>query len=221
MKERMKWIAVGFGFIVGVQALTTLLFMMLFQATHESTGALNQYAMVLFGLTLAAFLLGGFIIGRVGAEARILDALTAAAGALLFSAFIYLVLPEGTRDLYTGSKWLTQAVGVPAPTWLSALQMLPAFGAAALGAFLGYQMASPVETALERFYGFVGLASAFAGVVVVYVIGSIVLAWYWLAVLLVALIAGIALSYRFFKHGEHEMEDNAIIAEHRRESATR
>ena len=217
MNKRIKWIIVGFGFIVGIQALTTLLFLLMLQATEQSNGALNQFAAVLFGLTLGAFVLGGFIIGRVEEEGRMLDALTAAAAALAFSALVYVTLPEGTRDLFTGSKWLTEAAGVPAPAWLSTLQMLPAFGAAALGAYLGYQMTMPLETALERFTGFIGVASAFIGIGVIYVVGSLALPWYWLAVLVAVLLAGLGGSYWFFKHGEHEFEDAAILIEHRRE----
>lgn len=217
MKDRMKWIAVGFGFIVGIHVLTTLLFLLLFQDTQQSNVAFNQFAMLLFGVTLGSFFLGGFVIGRVGEEGRLLDAATAALAALAFSAIVYVTLPEGTRDLYTGSKWLTQSVGVTAPSWLSFAQMLPALGAAVLGSYLGYQMTTPLESAIERTFAVIGIGSSFIGIAAIYVIGSIVLPWWGVAALLIALIGGPLLCYWYFKRDEHKFEDNAIVVEHRRE----
>lgn len=219
MKERIKWIMVGFGFIVGLQVLTTLMFALLLQVMTSSPGTVesDQWALVIFGLTLGAFLCGGFVIGRVAERPRMYDAIVAAALALLFSAVIYQLLPAGTRDQFTGSKWLTDATGHSASFWLSLLQMMPALAAAALGAYLGFLLTSTVETAFERFVGFTGLASAFIGIGIVYVIGSMVLPWYWLAVLLIAIFGGLVFSYWLFHRGEHEIAEMTIIAEHRHE----
>lgn len=216
MKERVKWIIIGFGFMVGMQVLTSLMFSLLLQITtqHPGTVESKQWVLVIFGLTLAAFLLGGLVIGRVEEQSRVYDALCAAVLTLIFSNVMFYVLPEGTRHQFTGSKWLLDANGEFAPLWLSVLQMLPALGAAAVGAWLGYHMTTPLDAAWERFIGLLGLIGAIAGVAVVFVIGSMVISWYWLALALALFIGGCAYIYSVFKRGAHEMEDMTILPEH-------
>jgi hypothetical protein len=218
MKERIKWIIVGSGFMVGIQALTTLMFALLIQVMTNSPGTVesDQWAMVIFGLTLGAFLFGGFVIGRVEEKPRMYDAIVAAALALLFSTIVYQALPAGARDQFTGSKWLADAGGHPAPLWLSLLQMIPALSAAALGAYLGFLMTSPLESALERFVGFIGVTGSFVGVALVFLIGSLTLPWYLLIALLLVITGGIGLSYRLFHRGGHALEEMTILPHQRR-----
>ena len=212
MKERIKWMVAGFGFIVGIQLLTTLMFRLL---VAQSGGAIenNQWIVVVFGLTLGAFLLGGFVIGRVEEAPRIFDAVIAATAALVFSAIIYFALP-GSGEKFTGSIWLVDVSGREAPFWLSSLQLLPAVVASGLGAYLGYLMTTPVESGLERFVGFMGIMGAVGGVVVVFIISSLVLQWYLTAVLTVAILAGIVMSYWMFRRGGREMKEMTIAPEH-------
>jgi cbb3-type cytochrome oxidase subunit 3 len=215
MKERMKWIVAGFGFIVGIQLLTTLMFQLLLAQT-PSTVQGNQWMVVIFGLTLGAFLVGGFVIGRVEMAPRIFDALVAAVAVLIFSAIVYFALP-GSGEKFTGSIWLDDVSGRAAPLWLSTLQMLPALGASVVGAYLGYLMTSPMESVLERFIGLIGIALATGGIVVVYVISSMMLPWYLTAILITAIVLGIAFSYWLFKRSERSAEEMAILPEHRTE----
>lgn len=219
MKQRMKWIIIGFGFMVGIQVLTSLLFSLLQQISNQSPGRVesDQWALVLFGMTLGAFLIGGLVMGRFEDTPRIYDALWAAVLTLMFSNVMFYVLPEGTRQQFIGSKWLLDVNGQMAPLWLSVLQMLPALGAAALGAAVGYHMTTPVTPAWERFVGMLGLVGAVASVVIAFAIGSIVIPWYLLIVLLAAVIAGFIYAYNNFKRSTHELEDVAILPEHRHE----
>ncbi len=217
MKERMKWIVIGFGFMVGVQVLTSLMFSVMLQITNQRPGTVesDQWVLVIFGLTLAAFLIGGLVMGRVAEQPRIYDAVWAAILTLIFSNVMFYVLPESTRHQFTGSKWLLDATGQLAPLWLSVAQMLPALGAAAVGAWLGYHMTLPVDAAWERFIGMLGLMGAIAGIAIVFVIGSMVVSWYWLALALALFVGGCAYFYRSFERGAHEIEDIAILPEHR------
>ncbi|MBS1811472.1 MAG: hypothetical protein JST84_25140 [Acidobacteria bacterium] len=217
MKERMKWVVIGFGFMVGIQVLTSLMFSLLLQISNQSPGTVesDQWVLVIFGLTLAAFLVGGLVIGRFEEQPRIYDAVWAAVLTLIVSNIMFYVLPESTRHQFTGSKWLLDANGQFAPLWLSLLQMLPALGAAAIGATLGYHLTSPVGAAWERFIGMLGLIGAIAGIAVAFVVGSMVIPWHWLALVLVLFIVGCAYTYHIFKRGEHELDDIAIISEHR------
>ena len=220
MKERTKWIIVGFGFMVGIQVLMSLLFALLLQISNQSPGTVesDQWVLVLFGLTLAAFLIGGLVIGRFEEEPRIYDAVWAAILTLMFSNVMFYVLPEGTRHQFTGGKWLLDANGQLAPLWLSVLQMMPALGAAAIGAKLGYHMTSPVSPLWERLAGILGLMGAVAGVIVAFVIGSLIIPWYWLIVALGAVLLGIVGIYYSFKRSVHDIEEMAILPEHRQDS---
>lgn len=217
MKERMKWILIGFGFMVGIQVLTSLMFSLLLQITQQRPGTVesDQWVLVIFGLTLGAFLIGGLVIGRFEERPRIYDALWAAVLTLIFSNVMFYVLPADTRQQFTGSKWLLDATGQMAPLWLSVAQMLPALGAAALGATFGYYLMAPVSQAWERFIGGLGLGGAIAGVAVGFVVGSMVIPWYWLALVLVLFIAGTLYSYHIFKRGEHDLEALHILPEPR------
>lgn len=217
MKERMKWIVIGFGFMVGIQVLTSLMFSLLLQISQQYPGTVesDQWVLVIFGLTLAAFLMGGLVLGRFEKEPRVYDALWAAVLTLMVSNIMFYVLPEGTRQQFTGSKWLLDADGQFAPLWLSVVQMLPALGAAAVGAWAGYHMTTPVEPGWERFVGLLGLVGATVGIVVVFVIGSLVIPWYWLALALALVVIGLVLTYKNFKRGVYEIEEIAILPEHR------
>ncbi|MFN7928268.1 MAG: hypothetical protein U0Y68_10010 [Blastocatellia bacterium] len=214
MKERMKWIGIGFGFMVGLQVLTSLMFSLLLQITNQRPGTVegDQWVLVIFGLTLGAFLIGGLVIGRFEEKPRIYDALWAAILTLIFSNVMFYVLPADTRQQFTGSKWLLDANGQLAPLWLSLLQMLPALVAAAFGAALGYHMTIPVSPLWERLTGLLGLMGSVAGVGIVFVIGSLVIPWYWLALVLVLFVAGTVYSYYAFKRSEEELEGLHILS---------
>lgn len=205
--------------MVGIQVLTSLLFSLLLKISNQRPGTVesDQWVLVLFGLTLGAFFVGGLIIGRVEEKPRIYDALWAAIFTLILSNVVFYVLPEETRQQFTGSKWLLDARGQVAPLWLSLVQMMPALGAAAIGAVIGYHLNSPVEPAWEKFVGILGLTGAVAGVVVAFVIGSLVIPWYGLSVVLVLVIAGSLYAYTIFKRSTHELEEIAILPEHRHE----
>lgn len=217
MKERIKWIIIGFGFMVGIQVLTSLFFSLLLQISQQSPGTVesDQWVLVIFGLTLGAFLIGGLVIGRFEEELRIYDAVWAAVLTLILSNVMFYVLPASAQQNYTGSKWLLDANGQFAPLWLSLLQMLPALGAAAIGATLGYHLTTPVSPQWERFVGMLGLIGAIAGVVVAFVIGSVIIPWYWLAVALVLAMVGVVFIYYSFKRSAYDMEEIAILPEHR------
>jgi hypothetical protein len=60
MKERVKWIAIGFGFMVGIQVLASLLLIGLAQMLKASPNLVLEpyWVFVVLGLTLGAFFLG-------------------------------------------------------------------------------------------------------------------------------------------------------------------
>jgi hypothetical protein len=215
MKERVKWIAIGFGFMVGIQVLASLLFIGLTQTLKSSPNlVLERYwIFVIFGLTLGAFFFGGFVIGRVEEAPRITDAMIAGIATLALSVIVFLALPENSRSQFTGSKWLADPYGNTASPWSSAPLIVPALIASALGAYLGYTMTTPVENAVERFVATLGLASAIGGPVIALIISGFILPWYAVIVGLALILSGFVISYRMFKRGLHETEDVSISAE--------
>jgi hypothetical protein len=215
MKERIKWIAIGFGFMVGIQVLASLLFIGLAQMLGASPNLLleSYWVFVILGLTLGAFFLGGFIIARVEEAPRIIDAVIAAIATLALSVIVFLALPEGARNQFSGSKWLADAVGNAASPWVGALLIAPALIVSALGAYLGYSITRPIESAVERFVSMLGLACAVGGPVIALIIGGFILPWHAAIVGLALILPGVVISYRLFKRGAHEAEDVSISPE--------
>lgn len=212
MKERVKWIAIGFGFMVGIQVLASLLFIGLAQMLKANPNLYLEpyWVSVIFGLTLGAFFFGGFVIGRVEEAPRITDAVIAAIATLALSVIVFLALPESSRDQFTGSKWLADAAGNTPSPWVGALLIAPALIASGLGAYLGYVMTTPVESAVERFVAMSGLACAIGGPIIALVISGFILPWYAVIVGLALMLSGFVVSYRLIKRAAHETEDVSI-----------
>lgn len=216
MKERIRWIAIGFGFMVGVQILTSLMFIGLGQVMERSpSGMLSPYwAFMIFGLTLGAFFLGGFIIGRVEEANRIADAVAAATATLMLSVIVFQALPESSRDQFTGSAWLTEAASVTPSPWMSALLLAPPLFASAVGAYVGYLMTTPVEGMVERFLALLGLAGAIGGPIIALIISGFIMPWYAVIAGLVIIPSGFVISYWLIKRGAREAEDVSISPKH-------
>ena len=212
MKERVKWIVVGFGFMVGIQVLASLLFIGLAQMLRASPNLILEpyWVFVIFGLTLGAFFLGGFVIGRVEEAPRIIDAVIAAIVTLALSVIVFLALPESSHDQFTGSKWLADAAGNASSAWVGALLIAPALIASALGAYLGYSMTTQVESMVERFVATLGLACAIGGPVIALIIGGFILPWYAVTVGIVIILSGFVISYWLLKRAAREADDVSI-----------
>lgn len=215
MKTRMKWIVAGFGFMVGIQILTSLMFIVLRQVAEVRPESTSYWGVGIFGLTLGAFVIGGFVTGRVAEMPRVTDAMLAAMATLVLSALIYLALPEGSREQFTGSKWLTDVAGTTAPPWFSALLALPPLLAAAVGAYLGYLITTPVESALERLMGALGLAGAVVGPLIALIISGLALPWYVPVCGLLLILAGVGICYWLFTRSLHEVKAVSIMPEQR------
>ena len=212
MKERIRWIAIGFGFMVGIQVLASLLLISLDLMLERSPGLFfgNYWAFALLGLTLGAFFFGGFIIGRVEETPRVADAVITAFATLALSLVVYLILPESSRYQFTGSAWLAEAFNAAAFPGMTILLIVPAIVAAAMGAYAGYMMTTPIESAIERLVAMLGLAGAIGGPVAALIISWLIWPWYDVAALLAIILIGIVISYRYFKRAAHEAMDASI-----------
>ena len=80
MKDRIKWILVGVGFTFGLQVIISLLFTGVAYSNRSSAADVisDTAVAVAFGSALGAFLIGGFVMGWLTDELRIVDALIAA-----------------------------------------------------------------------------------------------------------------------------------------------
>src|ERR1044071_4461436 len=99
MKDRIKWILVGLGFTFGLQVIISLIYTGVAFSTKASSADVvsDTAAAVTYGLTLGAFLVGGFVVGWLSEELRVLDALIVAVAALALSLLVYSALPSSNQ----------------------------------------------------------------------------------------------------------------------------
>ena len=109
MKDRLKWILVGLGFTFGLQVVISLLFTGIAYSTKESAADVvsDTAAAVAFGAALGAFLIGGFIIGWLTEELRIIDSLIVAVLTLALTVLVYIALPSGNKGQFVSGYVLS------------------------------------------------------------------------------------------------------------------
>src|SRR5205085_2113371 len=105
MKDRIKWTLIGLGFTFGLQVIISLLF----SGAAYSAGR-NQsdtFLMIAYGLSLGAFLIGGFVIGWMSEELRVLDAVLVTVVALVLVSLVYAALPNANRGQFVSGYFLS------------------------------------------------------------------------------------------------------------------
>ena len=102
MKDRIKWILVGLGFTFGLQVIISLLFTGVAYSQKSSAAALGSdtAVAVTFGLTVGAFMVGGFVIGWLTEELRVVDALIVAIVTLALTLLVYMALPPTNKGQF-------------------------------------------------------------------------------------------------------------------------
>ncbi|HXG67908.1 MAG TPA: hypothetical protein VNO70_22605 [Blastocatellia bacterium] len=223
MKDRVKLILVGLGFTFGLQVLISLIFTGLaFAAARSEAGGMDAtVSIMVLGLTLGAFLIGGFVIGWMSEELRIAEAVGAAVLTLIISAGLYLAIPEGSnmRDQFVTGLLLSNV----SLTGRSVLFAVLAIIAAAAGAYIGWHVKVPQEGALDRVALLLGLLGAVIGPFVLLAVGGRDpanpnqpnLPWYVLAIVLLVLLALIGVGFVMFTREHHEGEEISISPERR------
>jgi hypothetical protein len=233
MKERIKWILVGFGFTAILQFLISLAFTGLaFSAARSGVaGEQGAISLYVFGFTLGAFLVGGFVIGWMSEEQRIPDAVLVALFTLAVSAIIYTALPgEPSRAQFVTGSWLSESLTRAnadgssstatqiAFTARSGLFALLAFTASAIGAYWGWHVKVPHEGFIDRAALLIGLAGAVVGPYILVATSgdrdAAGLPWYVLATLLVVLLVIVGVGYVMFTRESHYEDEISISPEH-------
>jgi MFS family permease len=227
MKSRIKGMLIGLGFTFGLQVIISLIFTgFAFAAARSETGASEGWhSLVFFGLTLGAFLVGGFVLGWMEESPRIVDALIVAAITLALSALIYSVLPQGNKGQFITGQLLSGGADQISLNGRGMLFVLLALAAAPIGAYLGYRQETPEEGRFDRIALLVGLIGAVVGPFILLAVGGRgtretgqpELPWYVLAIVLVVLLVIVGVGFVMFTRESHYEEEISISPETRRE----
>src|SRR5215208_1538666 len=108
MKDRTKWILVGLSFTFGLQVLISLAFTAIAYNAASSPAGLPQDTFIIaaFGLTIGAFLIGGFVIGWMSEEVRVFDSMLVTVITLALVFLIYTALPHGNKAQFVSGYLL-------------------------------------------------------------------------------------------------------------------
>jgi hypothetical protein len=144
-RDHVKWTMVGLVSMFGLQIVVSLIFDAIAFARSQSATAFMQVTapIVILGLMIGAFLVGGFIVGWKSEQRRLFDAVVAAAMTVGLSFLIYVLLPEVYKDQFITGGLLDE----PAQ---AALFLVLGFVAAPVGAYWGWHVAQSEEEVLEE-----------------------------------------------------------------------
>lgn len=220
MKDRIKWMLVGLGFTFGLQVLISFIFTAIsLSASGSTTGVPQDTIMVVsFAMVFGAFLIGGFVIGWMSEQQRVLDAVIVAIITFALSLLIYLALPESNKGQFVTGYLLDDIRR-------GALSFVLAMVAAAVGAYWGWHVKVPQEGMLDRVALLVGLIGAVVGPFVLLAVGGRDpgnpgqpnLPWYFLAIVLALVLVIIGVGFVLFTRESHHDEEISINPDARRE----
>jgi hypothetical protein len=219
MRERTKWILVGLGFTFGLQVLISLAFTAIAYNVAGSRMGVPQDTLIVtvFGLMLGAFLIGGFVIGWMSEEVRVLDSLLVAAITMALVVLVYSALPRGSKAHFISGYLLNDLRR-------GALFLGLALVASTVGAYWGWHVKVPQEGVLDRIALLIGLVGAIVGPFVLLATGGgdpknpneTNLPWYFLATVLVIVLAIVGVGFLMFTRESRDSEEISISPEHRR-----
>jgi hypothetical protein len=220
MKDRIKWILVGLGFTFGLQVIISLIFTGIALSAHstEADVVSDTAVAVAFGTAIGAFLIGGFVIGWLTEELRVLDSLIAAVSTLALTLLVHTALPTNFKDQFISGVLLSN---VSRGLLLSGLALV----AAAIGAYWGWHVNVPQEGALDRVALLLGLVGAIVGPFVLLAIGgrdpsnpgAPFLPWYFLVIVLALVLVIVGVGFVLFTRESHYDEEISISPEHHKE----
>src|SRR5215469_7205974 len=152
MKTRIKWMMIGLGFAFGLQVVISLIYTGLAFSAARSGTALPQgtVALIVLGVTLGAFLIGGFVVGWAEEKLRVGDAVAVALLTLGLNAVVYLALPDANKAQFVSGAWLTDQTGRIAATGTTLLFVALAVAGTLVGAYCGSRTAVPSEGPLAN-----------------------------------------------------------------------
>lgn len=222
MKDRIKWILVGLGFTFGLQVIISLAFTAVaFSNRSSQADVVSDTAVAIaFGTAIGAFLIGGFVIGWLTEELRVLDSLTSAVLTLALTLLVYTALPTGNKAQFITGFLIND---VRRGLLLTVLALI----AGAIGAYWGWHVRVPQEGALDRLALLLGLVGAIVGPFVLLAIGgrdpanpnAPNLPWYFLTIVLVLVLVIVGVGFVLFTRESHYDDEISISPEHHKEGA--
>jgi len=220
MKDRIKWILVGLGSTFGLQVIISLIFTGIAYSTKGSQADVmsDTVVAVTFGLTVGAFLVGGFVVGWLTEEVRVIDALIVAVATLVLALLVYAALPSGNKAQFISGYLLGN---VARGSVLAVIALI----ASAIGAYWGWHVKVPQEGALDRVALVIGLVGAIVGPFVLLAMGgrdpsnpnAPNLPWYFLVVVIVLVLVIVGVGFVLFTRESHYEEEISISPEHHKE----
>ncbi|MEK6301249.1 MAG: hypothetical protein AABO41_11045 [Acidobacteriota bacterium] len=218
MRDRIKWVLVGLGFTFGLQVLISLAYTAIaYSAARGSAAPQDMIVITAFGFMLGAFLIGGFVVGWMSDEMRLLDSVLAAALTLILTLLVYLRLPSGNKGQFV-SGYLLNNVN------RAALFVGLALIATVIGSYWGSHVKVPQEGRLDRVFLLLGLVGAVVLPFVLLAVGGndptnpnqSNLPWYFLVVVILVVLAIVGVGFVLFTRESHHDDEISISPEHRK-----
>src|SRR5262249_25477716 len=174
MKTRIRWMLIGLGVTFGLQVIISLFYTGLAFSAARSGTALPQgtVALIVLGVTLGAFLIGGFVVGWAEESLRVGDAVAVALLTLGLNAIVYVALPEANKAQFVSGVWLTNPSGHIAATGPTLLFVALALTGAIAGSYWGWRTAVPSEGVVTNVALLIGLLGAVVGPFILLAIGG-------------------------------------------------
>lgn len=222
MRERIKWILVGLGFTFGLQVIISLVYTgIAYSAARGSAVPQDTIVITAFGFMLGAFLIGGFVVGWMSEEVRVLDSLLVAALTLFLTLLVYTALPTGNKGQFVSGYLLAN---VSRGTLFVVLALI----AAAIGAYWGSHVKVPQEGVLDRVALLIGLVGAVVGPFVLLALGGADptnpnqqnLPWYFLVIVILIVLALVGVGFILFTRESHYEDEISISPEHHKEQGS-
>lgn len=220
MKDRIKWILIGLGFTFGLQVIISLLFTGIAYSNRESAADVvsDTASAVAFGAALGAFLIGGFLVGWLTEQLRVIDSLIVAVLTLAFTLLMYTALPPGNKGQFVSGNILSEPRR-------GALFAIIALIAAVIGAYWGWHLKVPQEGGFDRIALVGGLIGAVVLPFVLLAIGgrdpstpnAPGLPWYFLVIVLVLVLVIVGAGFVWFTRESHYEDEISISPEHHKE----
>jgi hypothetical protein len=156
---------IGIGFAFGLQVIISLAYTALAFSAARNNSPVPQatVSVIVLGLTLGAFLIGGFVVGWTEESFRIVEGVAVALLTLGLNALVYQALPAGNKAQFLGGAWLADQTGHLALTGSTLLFIGLAVFAAGAGAYAGWHAAVPSEGSATNLALVVGLLGAVVG----------------------------------------------------------
>jgi MFS family permease len=214
MKHRLQWMLIGLGFTFGIQAAISLIANLLFGKTQSTQGII---LVLIFGLTLGAFFVGGFVIGLMSEKIRLLDAAILPLLTLSFNAAL-IWLASSANTNFLAMSWLNDATGHLSLSGQSLLYVILALVSSIAGTYIGWRVMTPQEGQFDRIALLIGLMSAVIGPFVLFSFdegggdqaNDQHFPWYFLVIVILLVFVIMGIGFLMFTRESHSADDISI-----------